>query len=161
MSGRRPRPSRYGHDVGEAWEPGTPGLLVLPSGRAVRGCALADVRGGGAAPDLAVYLAARPPPPSEWLSRWLRWRDFGTPSDPVEAREVLVDAWGRASASRVAVACRGGRGRTGTALACLAVIDGVPATEAVAFVRRSYHSAAVETPWQRRFVLQFRRSSTA
>ncbi|MGQ4447278.1 protein phosphatase, partial [Streptomyces griseus] len=61
----------------------------------------------------------------------------------------------RAPGSRVEVACGGGMGRTGTALACLAVLDGVPADEAVAFVRAGYHPRAVETPWQRRYVRNF------
>ena len=134
----------------------TPGLLVLPSGhpRSVR--PLVDV-GGAGRPDFGLHLAAEAPPPPSWPSRWIRWRDFRTPSDPEDAREALVDAWRRSSEQRVEVACRGGRGRTGTALACLAVIDGVPAHAAVAFVRRSYHPAAVETPWQRRVVQQFGR----
>jgi protein-tyrosine phosphatase len=55
----------------------------------------------------------------------------------------------RAAYERVEVACSGGLGRTGTALACLAVLDGVPAGDAVAFVRGQYHPRAVETPWQR------------
>jgi protein-tyrosine phosphatase len=68
---------------------------------------------------------------------------------------VLTEAWERAASDRVEVACGGGRGRTGTALACLAVLDGVPAADAVAFVRRAYDPRAVETPWQRRFVERF------
>jgi len=52
----------------------------------------------------------------------------------------------------VEVACSGGRGRTGTTLACLAVLDGVPAIDAVRYVRQHYHPRAVETPWQRRYV---------
>ncbi|WP_285502026.1 hypothetical protein [Streptomyces sp. NBRC 13847] len=56
---------------------------------------------------------------------------------------------------RVEVACAGGRGRTGTALACLAVLDGVPAALAVQFVRRNYEAHAVETPWQKRYVRRF------
>ena len=67
----------------------------------------------------------------------------------------LVDAWALAAGERVEVACAGGRGRTGTALACLAVLDGVPAAEAVAFVRERYDPHAVETPWQRRYVLRW------
>ena len=47
-----------------------------------------------------------------------------------------------------------GYGRTGTALACLAVLDGVPCEEAVADVRAHYAARAVETPWQRRFVVR-------
>jgi len=55
------------------------------------------------------------------------------------------------------VACGGGRGRTGTALACLAILDGVLAADAVEYVRQHYHPRAVETPWQRRFVARFQR----
>ncbi|MBD3926268.1 protein phosphatase [Nocardioides cavernae] len=142
--------------MGAGWEPTTPGVLVLPSGRTLRGCPLADV-GGAGRPDFGLHLAAEAPPPPGWPSRWIRWRDFRTPSDPEDAREALIDTWRRSSDQRVEVACRGGRGRTGTALACLAVIDGMPTHEAVAFVRRSYHPAAVETPWQRRFVQRFGR----
>lgn len=53
------------------------------------------------------------------------------------------------------IACDGGRGRTGTALACLAILDGVPAADAVGYVRTLYHRRAVETPWQRRYVRRF------
>ena len=53
------------------------------------------------------------------------------------------------------IACGGGRGRTGTALACIAVLDGVPGREAAAFVRERYGARAVETPWQRRYVTRF------
>ena len=60
-------------------------------------------------------------------------------------REVLYEAWQAPTTERVEVACDGGRGRTGTALACLAVIDGVPPEQAVAFVRQHYH----RRPWRR------------
>ena len=53
------------------------------------------------------------------------------------------------------LACHGGTGRTGTALACLAVLDGVAPDEAVAYVRAHYRPRAVETPGQRRFVARF------
>jgi protein-tyrosine phosphatase len=68
---------------------------------------------------------------------------------------VLRDAWERSATERVEIACGGGRGRTGTALACLAVLDGVPPGDAVAYVRAHYHRRAVETYWQRRFVSRF------
>jgi hypothetical protein len=41
-------------------------------------------------------------------------------------------------------------------LACLAILDGLPGWEAIAYIRRHYHPRAVETPWQRRFVAGFR-----
>ncbi|GAA3304506.1 hypothetical protein GCM10020295_55820 [Streptomyces cinereospinus] len=68
---------------------------------------------------------------------------------------MLTGAWQRAAAEPVEIACGGGRGRTGTALACLAVLDGVPPGRAVAYVRAHYHRRAVETPWQRRYVRGF------
>jgi len=69
--------------------------------------------------------------------------------------EALREAWARAETERVEIACAGGHGRTGTALACLAVLDGVPNGVAVAYVREHYSPRAVETPWQRRFVGRF------
>ena len=54
------------------------------------------------------------------------------------------------------VACRGATGRTGTALVCLAVLDGIAAADAVDFVRAAYRPRAVETRAQRAFVAGFR-----
>ena len=102
-----------------------------------------------------MYLLGGEPAPVAWESRWLRWPDFRLPADPAEALELWRTAWHRAADERVEVACGGGRGRTGTALACLAVLDGVPPAEAVAYVRAGYHRGAVETPWQRRYVRTF------
>ena len=128
-------------------------MLVLPSGRCVRGRSL---RGpADPAPDFAVYLLGQPPEPTAWPQRWVRWPDFQLPADRDDARAALVEAWERSGAERVEVACAGGRGRTGTALACIAVLDGVAPAEAVEFVRRHYDRHAVETPWQRRFVRRF------
>jgi len=75
----------------------------------------------------------------------------------VKARQALGDVWRRAESERVEVACSGGQGRTGTALACLAILDGVAPAKAVLYVREHYNSKAVETPWQRRFVARFQR----
>jgi len=138
------------------WEPTTDRLLRLPSGRLVRGRGLRQPMPAGPEPTFGVYLLGRPPPEVAWERRWLRWPDFRLPSDHEEARRVLREAWERALDERVEFACAGGRGRTGTALACLAVIDGVPAQEAVAYVRRHYDPHAVETPWQKRYVARFR-----
>ncbi len=99
-----------------------------------------------------MYLLSTPPQATAWESRWVRWPDFRLPADRLDARDAIREAWGRAADERVEIACGGGRGRTGTALACLAVLDGVPAGEAVAFVRAHYDRRAVETPWQRRYV---------
>ncbi|MFC8588837.1 MULTISPECIES: protein-tyrosine phosphatase family protein [unclassified Streptomyces] len=139
----------------ELWQESAPGVLRLPSGRLVRGRGLRHPLPGGPAPTYAVYLLGRTPPEVPWESVWLRWPDFRLPADRDAARTVLTGAWERAAGERVEVACGGGRGRTGTALAVLAVLDGVPAGEAVAYVRRHYDRHAVETPWQRRYVSRF------
>jgi hypothetical protein len=133
------------------WDEG-PGVLVLPSGRRVRGRALRRGVPPGAEPHLGVYLLGRPPPPSPWPAVWLRWPDLRLPTDPLAVERALREVWERAVEQRVEVACGGGRGRTGTALALLAVLDGVPPEQAVAFVRAHYDRRAVETPWQRRYV---------
>jgi hypothetical protein len=139
--------------VGDPW-PDLPGVLVLPSGRRVLGRGLREAV-PRPEPEFGLYLRARRPPGTPWEQRWVRWWDFGLPSDPVDLRTALTAAWERAADERVEVACAGGTGRTGTALACLAVLDGIPPTDAVAFVRRHYRPRAVETRWQRRFVLRF------
>jgi hypothetical protein len=141
--------------VTDTWEPTSAGVLRLPSGRFVRGRGLRRPLPAGAAPDFALYLLGRRPPPVTWASRWLRWPDFGLPFDRVAAVEALREVWARAETERVEIACAGGHGRTGTALACLAVVDGVPNDEAVDYVRAHYSPRAVETPWQGRFVARF------
>ncbi|MGW4392671.1 protein-tyrosine phosphatase family protein [Streptomyces sp. NPDC004685] len=141
--------------AGGLWEAGAAGVLLLPSGRTVRGRGLRRPLPPGPSPSYAVHLLGRRPPEVPWESRWLRWPDFWLPSNLAEAREVFTDAWERAAGERVELACAGGRGRTGTALACLAVLDGVPADRAVEFVRGNYDAHAVETPWQKRYVRQF------
>jgi hypothetical protein len=40
-------------------------------------------------------------------------------------------------------------------LACLAIIDGLPPEQAVAFVRQHYYPHAVETPRQKRYAAHF------
>ncbi|MDQ6637741.1 MAG: protein phosphatase [Candidatus Dormibacteraeota bacterium] len=137
------------------WNPSDVGVLRLPSGRLVRGRGLRWALPPGSDPTFAVYLLGKSPPGTPWESQWLRWSDFWLPSDRSQARDLLAEAWHRASAERVEIACGDGRGRTGTALACLAVIDGVPADQVVAFVRRNYDARAVETPWQRRYAARF------
>lgn len=141
--------------MAELWDPAAAGVLRLPSGRLVRGRGLRRALPAGAFPAFGVYLLGKPPPEVPWERRWLRWPDFRLPADRERAAALFADVWERAGSERVEVACGGGRGRTGTALACLAVIDGVPADQAVAYVRRHYEARAVETPWQRRYVARF------
>lgn len=142
--------------MSELWDPSAPGILRLPSGRLVRGRGLARPLPEGACPAFGVYLLGKPPPAVSWESRWLRWPDFRLPAVEAEVLPTLTEAWQRAAAERVEIACAGGHGRTGTALACLAILDGVPSSEAVAFVRAHYDQHAVETLRQRRYVARWR-----
>jgi hypothetical protein len=136
----------------EQWAPELSGVVALPSGRRVRGRALrGGLVGDDEAADFGACLTARLHQ-ERWQSQWVAWPDFRLPKVPSDAISALRDAYDRSSNQRVEVACGGGAGRTGTALAILARYDGVPADEAVAWVRTAYRRGAVETPWQRRFV---------
>jgi protein-tyrosine phosphatase len=139
------------------WEPG-PGIVELPDGARIRGRALRSGAPPEPSPEWGLYLLGRPPAPTPWPSRWLRWPDFWLPRDAQEARAVFEEAHRRAAAGAlVEVACGGGRGRTGTALACIAQLAGVAAEDAMRWVRSHYDPRAVETPWQKRYVRRFAR----
>ena len=104
-------------------------------------------------PTFGLYLDEHWAPP--WDHAHLPWIDYGVP-DAAALRTALEDVLDRARrGERVEVGCLGGHGRTGTALACLAVLDGVPADRAVRYARENYSPRAVETPWQKRFVRRF------
>ncbi|MGY1844326.1 protein-tyrosine phosphatase family protein [Modestobacter sp. SYSU DS0875] len=137
------------------WADTDPGVLVLPSGRRIRGRGLRQALPDGPSPQFGVYLLGRPPCPVPWETRWVRWPDFRLPAEPADLRDALREVWERAVTERVEVGCAGGTGRTGTALACLAVLDGLPPARAVAYVRTHYRRQAVETRGQARFVARF------
>ena len=134
------------------------GVVELPDGRRVRGTGVRRPRGDVPAPDLAVYLLGRDPQITDWPSRWVRWPDFRLPASTDDAVAALRIAHDRAATERVEVACAGGRGRTGSALAVLAILSGVRPEEAVAWVRANYHPKAVETRAQRRWIEDVGRS---
>lgn len=129
-----------------------PGVVELPDGRRLRGTGARKPRGEVTAPDFAVYLLGRDPTTRPWSYRWVRWPDFRLPSSTDDATAALSQAWERAGEERVEIACGGGIGRTGTALALLATMSGVAPEDAVAWVRTHYHRRAVETRRQRRWV---------
>lgn len=140
--------------MARTWDPRSTGIVRLPSGRLLRGRGLRHPVPDGPSADFAVHLLGKEPAAAPEV-RWVRWPDFRLPSDRADAADAIREAWRRAADERVEFACGGGRGRTGTALACAAVLDGVPAHLAVAFVREHYDARAVETPWQRRYVERF------
>jgi protein tyrosine phosphatase len=109
-------------------------------------------------PDFALYLDARwrDDPAVVWPFSIIGWEDFGLPTDEAATFAAIVDLYNRAQAGElVEVACYGGIGRTGTVLGCLAVLAGLPAPDAVRWVRNNYHAQAVETPEQEQLVARF------
>jgi hypothetical protein len=139
----------------QLWDPTGDGIFQLPSGRLIRGRGLRKPLPPGPWPDFGLYLRGRRPAAVEWKSRWVRWPDFWLPIDRADFNDALHEALERTANQRVEIACGGGIGRTGTALACLAVLDGVPRKDAVGYVRENYAKRAVETIWQRYFVEHF------
>jgi hypothetical protein len=104
-------------------------------------------------PDYGLYLDRRWQPP--WPHEHLDWPDFGVPDDSAQVVAALRCVLDRGRAGEhVEIGCLGGHGRTGTALACLAVLTGHPRGEAVSWVRANYCADAVETPAQEAFVLE-------
>jgi hypothetical protein len=153
------------------------GATRLPNGTLVRGRGLRNRLPEGPLPDYGLYLVSRPGqqqgPTSPhnpgwnrrrrrrrfepgWEADWIVWPDFRTPADPHQAAHAIIKAFRRAQAGgRVEVACGGGSGRTGTVLACMAILAGVPATQAVGWVRANYRPWAVETRGQRAWIEWF------
>lgn len=104
-------------------------------------------------PTFGVYLDHR------WETPWTRvivdWPDFGVPTDTTELTAALREALDRArSRELVEVGCLGGHGRTGTAIACLAVLAGLN-SDPVDWVRAAYCDRAVETAEQEEFARTF------
>ena len=87
------------------------------------------------APALADFWAAStspisPPADPGWEFRWVNWPDFRVPSSTSDAVAALRETHQRAASELVEICLRGGTGRTGTALALLAVLSGLPAERA-------------------------------
>ncbi|MGH9007645.1 MAG: protein-tyrosine phosphatase family protein [Acidimicrobiales bacterium] len=135
-------------------------LVTLPDGATVlaRGrLGLVD-EGGPRPPDYGLYLDERwrDDPAVTWAHRVIGWADFGLPDDEADLFAALADLHRRATAGElVEVACYGGVGRTGTVLACFAVLAGAPPADAVGWVRANYHPQAVETDDQAALVQRF------
>jgi protein-tyrosine phosphatase len=102
-------------------------------------------------PDFGLYLDPAWSP--TWPAVLLDWPDFGVPADWQAADAAIRDAFERARAGQtVEVACIGGHGRTGTVLACMAILAGVPPSEAVEWVRARYCRRAVQEPGQQYWI---------
>ena len=129
-------------------------VITFPDGSRVRASSLADRREHDPERAYGLYLDARWAP--TWTADVIAWPDFGLPAQPVVAARQIMDAFGRARRGElVEVGCLGGSGRTGTVLACMAVLAGIPPEEAVGWVRIAYRPEAVETAEQEAWVQWF------
>jgi len=143
------------------------GAISLPDSTLIRGRGRREPLPAGPLPDFGLYLGRSPPDrpgrfrrrpgwrPS-WPAEWVDWPDFRLPRDDRLAAAAIEHAFLLARAGqRIEVACGGGTGRTGTVVACMAILAGHPAADAVAWTRRNYRPRAVETPGQRRWIQWF------
>jgi hypothetical protein len=128
--------------------------VVFPDGTRVLASGWFERAATDGPPDFGLYLDPMWTP--DWPSEYLDWPDFGVPREHEAADRQISETWRQAQeGKRVEVACIGGHGRTGTVLACMAVLAGIPADEAVRWVRNQYCERAVQEPsqeyWMERF----------
>lgn len=166
MTTRSQPPADLRHAIQMA-EPLT-GAINLPDGTLIRGRGRREPLPSGSLPDFGLYLGRPPDQPRRtlfrrnpgwqpgWPADWIDWPDFRTPRDDQLAAAAIEHAYQLAKAGqRVEVACTGGTGRTGTVIACMAILAGHPAADAVGWTRRHYRPRAVETPGQRHWIYWF------
>lgn len=131
-------------------------VVVLPDGTGVTAVSF-DARDPYArdqAPDFGLYFDPLWDPP--WSHDHIDWPDFGVPSDSAPVVAALSSLLERArGGERLELGCLGGHGRTGTALACLAIPCGLAPGDAVTWVRENYCVHAVESGQQEAFVIAF------
>lgn len=106
------------------------------------------------APDFGLYLD------SSWhascLAYTIDWPDYGIPRRFDIAAKAIIDTYNKAREGLwVEIGCIGGHGRTGTALACMAVLGGMKPDDAIHHVRSTYCDHTIETDEQAWFVEWF------
>jgi protein-tyrosine phosphatase len=85
--------------------------------------------------------------------------DYGVP-DEAALRAILaqmLEAMRTAPNDAYHIGCKAGIGRTGTVMACLAIMAGAVEGDPVAWLRAAYFQGAIETPGQEEFVRRFTR----
>ena len=83
--------------------------------------------------------------------------DYGVP-DEAGLRAILaqmLEAMRAAPDGAYHIGCKAGIGRTGTVMACLAMMAGAVEGDPVAWLRAAYFQGAIETPGQEAFVRGF------
>jgi Protein-tyrosine phosphatase len=129
--------------------------VTFPDGTTVFGLNIDDRRGDDRPPDFGLYLDRAWKP--TWDATVIDWDDFegSPPSKPLLFKEIERAFRKAQSRKWVEVGCLAGIGRTGTALACMAVISGVSADESVCWIRHYYDPYAVEGEEQESLIAEF------
>lgn len=108
-------------------------------------------------PDYGLYAYSGWDP--KCVATLLPWQDYGLPTVSYpKAAEAIKYAYDLATAGRIVeVGCMGGHGRTGTILACMAILSKPEMTpeDAVLWVRKVHCNEAIETNQQEWFVAWF------
>jgi protein-tyrosine phosphatase len=134
--------------------------VLFPDGTRVRALALRERREKDDQRDYGLYMDLRWNP--TWSADVIDWDDFGVPRDSEVAARQISSAFERAQAGqRVEIGCAGGLGRTGTVLACMAILSGVPEEEVVEWVRANYRVEAIETAEQEAWIQWFADRATS
>ena len=95
-------------------------------------------------PDWGLYVDSSWRPAG--LATFIPWTDHGQPKINWHlAASAIIDAYDKAKQGlSVEIGCIGGHGRTGTVLACMAILSGVKPDEACAWVWANYCGHAIE-----------------
>jgi len=126
----------------------------FPDGTSVQAVGIDDRDPENPARDFGLYFDPLWRP--TWPAEVVVWGGLGVPQEPERAAAQICQVFARAQrGERVEIGCVGGLGRTGTALACMAILAGVPPGSAVAWVRTHYDPHAVDTSEQEDWVLWF------
>lgn len=114
--------------------------------------------GPNSTPDYGLYAYTGWSP--KCVAEFIPWQDYGLPTcGYVSAAEAIVRAWDVAAKGQIVeVGCMGGHGRTGTVLACLALLSDpeMTAKAAINWVRKVHCKEAIETNQQEWFIEWFR-----
>lgn len=119
--------------------------VKFPDGTTVYASSRHDRKATDSRPDMGLYLDPSWRPAS--VATFIPWRDHGLPAIRWDhAVDVIVDAYAQAREGwTVEVGCIGGHGRTGTVLACMAVLAGVSPDQACSWVWEHYCKEAIES----------------
>ena len=128
--------------------------VYLPDGRRIVASGTFDRTAEDEVPDFGLYAYEGWRP--TWPAAFIDWVDFGLPVDTLLAYRLIVETFDRVRGGQsVEVGCHAGNGRTGCIIACMAILAGTPAVEAVEWTRSHYCLHAIDTSEQERWVEAF------